>query len=78
MYFCVFKLNIIMAGITLLYYRAIAAISNSCLAPQGKGIVEINECLGKETEALFREAGYPLTEVVKDFYEKNRFILFEK
>ena len=29
-------------------------------------------------EALFREAGYPLTEVVKDFYEKNRFILFEK
>lgn len=62
----------------LLYYRAIAAIAKRCLAPQGKGIVEINELLGKETEALFREAGYPLTEVVKDFYEKNRFIIFEK
>ena len=62
----------------LLYYRAIAAIANRCLASQGKGIVEINEILGRETEALFREAGYPLTEVVKDFYEKNRFILFEK
>lgn len=62
----------------LLYYRAIATIANRCLAPQGKGIVEINECLGKETEALFKETGYPLTEVVKDFYEKNRFILFEK
>lgn len=62
----------------LLYYRAIAAIARRCLAPQGKGIVEINELLGKETEALFREAGYPLTEVVKDFYEKNRFIIFEK
>ena len=45
----------------LLYYRAIAAIANRCLAPQGKGIVEINEVLGKETEALFREAGFPLT-----------------
>ena len=62
----------------LLYYRAIAAIARRCLAPQGKGIVEINELLGNETEALFREAGYPLTEVVKDFYEKNRFIIFEK
>ncbi len=62
----------------LLYYRAIAAIARRCLTPQGKGIVEINELLGKETEALFREAGYPLTEVVKDFYEKNRFIIFEK
>ena len=29
-------------------------------------------------EALFREAGYPLTEVVKDFYEKKRFVLFGK
>lgn len=62
----------------LLFYRAIAAIAKCCLAPQGKGIVEINEVLGKETEALFKEAGYTLTEVVKDFYEKNRFILFEK
>ena len=58
--------------------KSIAAIARRCLAPQGKGIVEINELLGKETEALFREAGYPLTEVVKDFYEKNRFIIFEK
>lgn len=62
----------------LLYYRAIIRIACRCLSPQGKGIVEINEVLGKETEALFRESGYSQTEIVKDFYEKNRFILFEK
>lgn len=62
----------------LVFYRAVAAIAGRCLAPQGKGIVEINEVLGKETEQLFRQSGYPLTETVRDFYEKNRFIVFEK
>ena len=62
----------------LVYYRAILACAHDCLAPHGKGVVEINEVLGKETEALIRESGYPLTETVKDFYEKNRFIVFEK
>ena len=62
----------------LVYYRAIIAWSKRLMAPQGKGIVECNEVLGRETEALFRESGYPLTEIVKDFYEKNRFVLYEK
>lgn len=62
----------------LLYFKAILRWADRLLAPQGKGIVEINELLGRETEALFREGGYPMTEIVKDFYEKNRFIVFEK
>lgn len=62
----------------LLFYRAVARIAGHCLSPQGQGIVEINEVLGKETEALFRQSGFSQTEIVKDFYEKNRFILFAK
>jgi len=62
----------------LVYFKAILRWADRLLAPQGKGIVEINEVLGRETEALFRSGGYPMTELVKDFYEKNRFILFGK
>lgn len=62
----------------LVYYRAVIAWAQRLMAPQGKGIVECNEVLGTETEALFVESGYPLTEIIKDFYEKKRFVLFEK
>ena len=62
----------------LVYYRAIVGWAQRLLAPQGKGIVECNEVLGKETEALFAQSGYPMTEIIKDFYEKKRFVLFEK
>lgn len=62
----------------LVYYKAILRWAERLLARGGKGIVEINEVLGKETETLFRENGYPMTEIVKDFYEKNRFIVFGK
>ena len=62
----------------LVYYRAIIHWAQRLMAPQGKGIVECNEVLGQETESLFVESGYPLTEIIKDFYEKKRFVLFEK
>lgn len=62
----------------MLYYKAIAAWSVKYLAPEGKALAEINEQLAPETKAVFREAGYANTEVIKDFYDKNRFILYFK
>lgn len=62
----------------LVFYRAIAAWSMRLLAPGGVCLTEINELLGKESEALFRGAGFSDTETVRDFYDKNRFILYKK
>lgn len=62
----------------LVFYRAIAGISRKCLAPEGKGMAEINEIFGSETSKVFVGAGFPKTEVVKDFYDKNRFVFYSK
>ena len=62
----------------LLYYHAVARWSERFLAPEGKCLTEINELLGKETEAVFREAGFTSTSVIKDFYDKNRFVFYAK
>ena len=62
----------------LLYYKAVARWSNRFLASEGKGLTEINEVLGHETETLFKEAGYAQAEIVKDFYDRNRFIFYMK
>ncbi len=60
----------------LMYYKAVARWSERFLSPEGKGLTEINEVLGKETEALFKESGYSQTDLVKDFYDKNRFVFY--
>lgn len=60
----------------LLFYRAIARWSTRFLSDDGCGLTEINEMLGTETEEVFRSAGYRHTEAVKDFFNKNRFILY--
>ena len=60
------------------FYRAIARWSERFLTAEGKGLTEINEILGKETEAVFKEAGFDQTDIVKDFYDKNRFIFYMK
>ncbi|MBR1706821.1 MAG: peptide chain release factor N(5)-glutamine methyltransferase [Bacteroidales bacterium] len=62
----------------LLYYRAIACWSERFLSADGKGLTEINEVLGKETEAVFSGSVFSQTEIVKDFYDKNRFIFYMK
>jgi release factor glutamine methyltransferase len=62
----------------LLFYRAIARWSERFLTSEGKGLTEINEVLGKETETVFKEAGFAQTDIVKDFYDKNRFIFYMK
>ena len=62
----------------LVFYRAIADLSGKFLAPEGKGLTEINEVLGKETFTVFKEVGFVNLDIVKDFYDKNRFIFYSK
>ena len=60
----------------LLFYRSIARWSRRFLAPEGKGLTEINETLGKETLEVFRAQGFSQSEIVADFYDKNRFVFY--
>ena len=60
----------------LLFYKAISRWSQRFLSPEGKGLTEINEVLGKETLAVFEGAGFPQSDIVTDFYDKNRFIFY--
>ena len=62
----------------LVYYRAIARWSERFLSPEGKGLTEINEVLGKETQALFKNAGFTESDLVKDFYDRNRFVFYTR
>ena len=60
------------------FYRSIARLSSELLAQEGKGMTEINELLGPETAKVFSDAGFPKTEVIKDFYDTNRFVFYSK
>lgn len=62
----------------LRFYREVARWAHERLAPEGRVGVEINESLGEETAALFREEGFREVNLFKDFYDKNRFIVFDK
>ena len=62
----------------LLFYRAVAQWAARFLKPGGWGIVEINEELGEETAAVFREAGLTNVKKMADFFGKDRFVSFEK
>ena len=60
----------------MLYYRAIAKWSERLLAPDGKALTEINALLAEETKEVFRSAGFTGIELIKDFFYKNRFVLY--
>lgn len=62
----------------LIFYRAVADRAAELLAPDGVGIVEINEALGEQTAEVFRLRGFAKAEVAKDLYEKDRFVRFSK
>ena len=62
----------------LLFYRAVAKWATRFLRDGAMGIVEINETLGDETMALFRDAGFRELRLIKDFYNKKRFVSFRK
>lgn len=61
-----------------LYYRAVAGWSVQLLAPGGKCFTEINEQLAGPTKEVFRAAGFAHIEVIKDYFDKNRFIFYSK
>ena len=60
----------------LVFYRAVAQWSGRFLRRGGTGLVEINESLGPQTEAVFKDAGYKETQIVRDFFSKYRFVKF--
>lgn len=62
----------------LVFYRAIAKWSDKLMNPDAKGITEINETLGKETFDVFMEMHFADCKLIKDFYDKNRFIFYAK
>lgn len=62
----------------LLFYRAIARWSQRFMSPDGVGLSEVNEPLARQTETVFKAAGYAHTEIVRDLSDKNRYIIYHK
>lgn len=62
----------------LLFYRAIARWSQRFMSPDGIGLSEVNESLARQTETVFKAAGYAHTEIVRDLSDKNRYIVYHK
>ena len=59
----------------LKFYKAIARHASGLLKEDGFGIVEINEALGPQTAEVFSLAGFA-TQILKDLYDKDRFVVF--
>lgn len=62
----------------LLFYRSIARWSQRFMSPDGVGLSEVNESLARQTETVFKAAGYAHTEIVRDLSDKNRYIIYHK
>lgn len=62
----------------LLFYRAIARWSQRFMSPDGVGLSEVNESFARQTETVFKAAGYAHTEIVRDLSDKNRYIIYHK
>lgn len=62
----------------LLFYRAVAQWADALLAPDGSGMVEINEALGPQTAEIFRAAGYDNVAVIPDLSDRHRFVSFSR
>lgn len=65
-------------GDPLVFYPAVAAWSQRFLTEDGKGMVEINETLGKETETVFQSSGFRSTTLVTDIFDRNRFVVYSR
>lgn len=62
----------------LIFYRAISLWGWQCLKPGGFGFVEVNESLGNETAELFSAGGYSSVSIIKDLFDKKRFVSFRR
>ena len=58
----------------LLFYEKIAKDSVRLLSPGGKLYFEINEAQGEACARMLEAAGYKHIRIIKDLYEKNRFV----
>jgi release factor glutamine methyltransferase len=58
-----------------LHYKKIAKIAQQYLEPDGSLTVEINSNLGDETAEIFKLAGFEKVKIIKDFFERDRFIV---
>lgn len=61
----------------LLFYRKIAQLALTSLAPNGKLFFEINQYLGKETVELLENLGFKNIELRKDFVGNDRMVCVE-
>ncbi len=62
----------------LIYYRRIADIASTRLAPGGTLWLEVNENLASETARLFSTGIYRQVQIIKDLRGKQRFIKAER
>jgi len=58
----------------LIFYRKIATFCEKYLLEKGMLFLEINENLGEETAALFRNENFSKLEILKDLSSKDRFL----
>ena len=58
----------------LLFYKAIGAMAQVTLKPQGLLCVEINEALGAETAQLFTQLNFTQVTIITDMHGKQRFV----
>jgi release factor glutamine methyltransferase len=62
----------------LIFYDTIAKFGLEHLNKNGLIVVEINAHFGQETADVFKNSGYNEVKLLKDFYDKDRFILAKK
>lgn len=62
----------------LAFHKAIAIIALRLLAPGGCAVVELNTELAEETATVFKNAGFSSVEIIRDFFDRPRFVSFRK
>ena len=62
----------------LLFYRSIAHYAAKALKPNGFLLFEINTRYGAETANLLQRTGYCRIQILKDMFDKDRFVLAYK
>lgn len=62
----------------LAFHKAIAIIALKLLAPGGCAVVELNTELADETATVFKNAGFSSVEIIRDFFDRPRFVSFRK
>ena len=62
----------------LAFHKPIAVTALRLLAPGGYGIVEINTELAEEPAAVFSQAGFYSVEIIRDLFDRPRFVSFRR